>query len=206
MNYVFCIVLYFHFLHHVFCLIQDTVMALQALSQFVSVVNFGEGASSLTLTVTGSGSFVPKTFQINSNINLLVLQQQQVKTEDTYITRIICNIMMYKYIYIDICNICLLSIYVSSVDDPQAYNSLQIVQFYTKTVQSDFFIWRLLWNSKKKYCNALLDTLLLGKKDCTKAPYVSTQPLQGSVYMVLPYVLCLTLILLRFCLSISLSF
>ncbi|XP_075720274.1 CD109 antigen-like [Rhinoderma darwinii] len=58
---------------------QDTVMALQALSQFVSAVNFGEGATSLTLTVTGSGSFVPKTFQINSNNNLLVLQKQQIE-------------------------------------------------------------------------------------------------------------------------------
>lgn len=63
---------------------QDTVMALQALSQFVSVVNFGEGASSLTLTVTGSGSFVPKTFQINSNINLLVLQQQQIEVPQPF--------------------------------------------------------------------------------------------------------------------------
>ncbi|KAM3932711.1 CD109 antigen-like [Leptodactylus fuscus] len=58
---------------------QDTVMALQALSNFVSVANFGEGATSLALTVTGSGSFVPKTFLINSNNNLLVLQRQQIE-------------------------------------------------------------------------------------------------------------------------------
>ncbi|XP_066460663.1 CD109 antigen-like [Eleutherodactylus coqui] len=57
---------------------QDTVMALHALSQFVSVVNLGESTTSLTLTMTGSGSFVPKTFQINSN-NLLVLQKQQIE-------------------------------------------------------------------------------------------------------------------------------
>ncbi|XP_056419557.1 uncharacterized protein LOC130361023 [Hyla sarda] len=58
---------------------QDTVMALQALSKFVSVVNFVEGAASLTLTVTGSGSFVPRTFQINSSSNLLELQRQQIE-------------------------------------------------------------------------------------------------------------------------------
>ncbi|KAG8582006.1 hypothetical protein GDO81_007888 [Engystomops pustulosus] len=56
---------------------QDTVMALQALSKFVSIVNFDEGATSLTLTVTGSGSFVPKSFVIDST-NLLVLQRQQI--------------------------------------------------------------------------------------------------------------------------------
>ncbi|XP_040284586.1 CD109 antigen-like [Bufo bufo] len=58
---------------------QDTVMALQALSLFVPVVNFKEGATSLTLRVTGSGSFVPKTFQIDSSNNLLVLQRQQIE-------------------------------------------------------------------------------------------------------------------------------
>ncbi|XP_069830274.1 CD109 antigen-like [Dendropsophus ebraccatus] len=57
---------------------QDTVMALQALSKFVSAVNF-TGATSLTLTLTGSGSFVPKTFQISSNGNLIELQRQQIE-------------------------------------------------------------------------------------------------------------------------------
>ncbi|XP_073425427.1 CD109 antigen-like [Dendrobates tinctorius] len=53
---------------------QDTVMALQALSQYGSGA---EGATSLTLTVTGTGSFVTKTFQLNSN-NYLELQRQQI--------------------------------------------------------------------------------------------------------------------------------
>ncbi|XP_075058733.1 CD109 antigen-like isoform X2 [Mixophyes fleayi] len=52
---------------------QDTVMALQALSQFVSVVPSSE--TSLTVTVTGP--FVPKVFHINTN--LLVLQSQQIE-------------------------------------------------------------------------------------------------------------------------------
>ncbi|XP_063772889.1 CD109 antigen-like [Pseudophryne corroboree] len=52
---------------------QDTVMALQALSQFMSVVPSSE--TSLTVTVTGP--FVPRTFGINSN--LLVLQSQQIE-------------------------------------------------------------------------------------------------------------------------------
>ncbi|XP_077146005.1 CD109 antigen-like [Ranitomeya variabilis] len=53
---------------------QDTVMALQALSKYQSGA---EGTTSLTLTVTGSGSFVTKTFQLNSN-NYLELQRQQI--------------------------------------------------------------------------------------------------------------------------------
>ncbi|XP_073531669.1 CD109 antigen-like [Phyllobates terribilis] len=53
---------------------QDTVMALQALSQYKSGA---EGTTSITLTVTGSGSFVTKTFQLNSN-NYLELQRQQI--------------------------------------------------------------------------------------------------------------------------------
>ncbi|KAM8953044.1 CD109 antigen-like [Pelodytes ibericus] len=54
---------------------QDTVMALQALALFMTVAPSGD--TSLTLTVTGPGSFVPKTFQVN-NDNLLVLQSQQI--------------------------------------------------------------------------------------------------------------------------------
>ncbi|XP_053314791.1 CD109 antigen-like [Spea bombifrons] len=54
---------------------QDTVMALQALAQFMSVASTGE--TSLTVTVTGPGSFVPKIFPIDS-ANLLVLQSQQI--------------------------------------------------------------------------------------------------------------------------------
>ncbi|KAM4042810.1 CD109 antigen-like [Anomaloglossus baeobatrachus] len=56
---------------------QDTVMALQALSQYQPAVGVAEGATSITLTVTGSGSFVTKTFQLNSN-NYLELQRQQI--------------------------------------------------------------------------------------------------------------------------------
>ncbi|XP_068137594.1 LOW QUALITY PROTEIN: CD109 antigen-like [Hyperolius riggenbachi] len=55
---------------------QDTVMALQALSEFVTVLSSG-GGNSLTLTVTGPSSFVPKIFQINSN--LLQLQRMQIE-------------------------------------------------------------------------------------------------------------------------------
>lgn len=53
---------------------QDTVMALQALSQFAAAVRSGE--TSLAVTVTGPGSFVTKTFQVNSN--LLALQSKQI--------------------------------------------------------------------------------------------------------------------------------
>ncbi|XP_075454127.1 CD109 antigen-like isoform X2 [Ascaphus truei] len=55
---------------------QDTIMALQALSQFAAVASTADTA--LTVKVTGPGSFVPKTFQINPE-NLLVLQSQQIK-------------------------------------------------------------------------------------------------------------------------------
>ncbi|KAM8953041.1 LOW QUALITY PROTEIN: CD109 antigen-like [Pelodytes ibericus] len=54
---------------------QDTIMALQALSQFMVVAP--SGATSLNLEVSDPGSFVPKTFQIN-NENLLILQSQQI--------------------------------------------------------------------------------------------------------------------------------
>ncbi|CAH2248908.1 CD109 antigen [Pelobates cultripes] len=54
---------------------QDTIMALQALAQFLSVLPTGE--TSLNITVTGYRSFVPITFQIN-NDNLLALQSQQI--------------------------------------------------------------------------------------------------------------------------------
>nr|DBA26422.1 TPA: hypothetical protein GDO54_010687 [Pyxicephalus adspersus] len=53
---------------------QDTVMALQALSQFAAALPRGE--TSLVVNVTGPGSFVPKTFQVNSN---LVLQRKQIE-------------------------------------------------------------------------------------------------------------------------------
>ncbi|XP_040205893.1 CD109 antigen-like [Rana temporaria] len=51
---------------------QDTVIALQALSQFA----LPPGETSLAVTVTGPGSFVTKTFQVNSN--LLALQSKQI--------------------------------------------------------------------------------------------------------------------------------
>ncbi|XP_053316327.1 CD109 antigen-like [Spea bombifrons] len=54
---------------------QDTIVALQALSQFMVAVQTME--TSLTITITGPGSFVPKTFQINSG-NILLLQSQQI--------------------------------------------------------------------------------------------------------------------------------
>ncbi|KAM8953042.1 CD109 antigen-like [Pelodytes ibericus] len=54
---------------------QDTIMALQALAQFM-VVAPSEGKS-LNIKVTGPSLFVPKTFAINSE-NLLVLQSQQI--------------------------------------------------------------------------------------------------------------------------------
>ncbi|XP_077343507.1 CD109 antigen-like [Lithobates pipiens] len=54
---------------------QDTVMALQALSQFAAALRSGE--TSLAVTVTGPGSFVTKNFQVNSN--LLALQSKQIE-------------------------------------------------------------------------------------------------------------------------------
>ncbi|XP_018427503.1 PREDICTED: CD109 antigen-like, partial [Nanorana parkeri] len=54
---------------------QDTVMALQALSQFAAALPSGQ--TSLVVTVTGTGSFVTKTFQVNTN--LLELQRKQVE-------------------------------------------------------------------------------------------------------------------------------
>uniref|UniRef100_A0A8C5MP20 Alpha-2-macroglobulin domain-containing protein n=1 Tax=Leptobrachium leishanense TaxID=445787 RepID=A0A8C5MP20_9ANUR len=54
---------------------QDTIMALQALSQFL-IVNPSDDTS-LTLTVTGPGSPVSISFKINSE-NLLLLQSQQI--------------------------------------------------------------------------------------------------------------------------------
>ncbi|KAM8953043.1 CD109 antigen-like [Pelodytes ibericus] len=53
----------------------DTIMALQALAQFITVAPGGE--TSLTMTVTGPDPFVPKSFHINSG-NLLVLQSQLI--------------------------------------------------------------------------------------------------------------------------------
>ncbi|XP_063775379.1 CD109 antigen-like [Pseudophryne corroboree] len=56
---------------------QDTIMALQALSQFL--VASPSSDTSLTVSVIGSDlyNYVPKTFQINSD-NLLLLQSQQI--------------------------------------------------------------------------------------------------------------------------------
>ncbi|KAM4694312.1 CD109 antigen-like [Discoglossus pictus] len=54
---------------------QDTIMALQALSQFA--VGTSSGDTDLTVSITGPGSFVPKTFQITTE-NLLVLQNHQI--------------------------------------------------------------------------------------------------------------------------------
>lgn len=58
----------------IYCL-QDTIIALQALSKFLLLAPTYE--TSLTLTVTGPD--VPKVFHIN-NESLLVLQRQQVNT------------------------------------------------------------------------------------------------------------------------------
>ncbi|XP_053566416.1 CD109 antigen-like [Bombina bombina] len=55
---------------------QDTIIALQALAQFSVVVANGNPA--LTVTVTGQGSYIPKTFQI-TNENLLVQQSHQIQ-------------------------------------------------------------------------------------------------------------------------------
>ncbi|XP_075122981.1 CD109 antigen-like [Leptodactylus fuscus] len=55
---------------------QDTIIALQALSKFLLLAPSYE--TSLTVTVTGSNSYAPKTFHIN-NENLLVLQSQQIQ-------------------------------------------------------------------------------------------------------------------------------
>ncbi|XP_063297808.1 CD109 antigen-like [Pelobates fuscus] len=54
---------------------QDTIMALQALAQFVALAPNGD--TSLTVKITGTGAFVPKTFKITSE-NLLVLQSDQI--------------------------------------------------------------------------------------------------------------------------------
>ncbi|XP_063297811.1 CD109 antigen-like [Pelobates fuscus] len=60
---------------------QDTIMGLQALAQFLSIIPGSD--TSLNITVTGSGSFVPTTFQIN-NDNLLVLQTQQISVSQPF--------------------------------------------------------------------------------------------------------------------------
>ncbi|XP_030054905.1 CD109 antigen [Microcaecilia unicolor] len=54
---------------------QDTIMALQALSQFAAVYSVGNAG--LNVSVTGPGSTLQKIFQINSQ-NLLVLQKHQL--------------------------------------------------------------------------------------------------------------------------------
>ncbi|KAM5164614.1 CD109 antigen-like [Mantella aurantiaca] len=54
---------------------QDTIMALQALSQFVAALPSDK--TSLDVTITGPGSFVTKTFKVNSN--LLELQSKQIE-------------------------------------------------------------------------------------------------------------------------------
>ncbi|XP_075057007.1 CD109 antigen-like [Mixophyes fleayi] len=55
---------------------QDTIMALQALSQFLLAASSSD--SSLTVSITGSGLHIPKIFQINSE-NILLLQSQQIE-------------------------------------------------------------------------------------------------------------------------------
>uniref|UniRef100_A0A803KGF1 CD109 molecule n=1 Tax=Xenopus tropicalis TaxID=8364 RepID=A0A803KGF1_XENTR len=55
---------------------QDTVMALLALTKFMTLVPTSNNTS-LTVSVTDSGSIVPNTFNI-TNENLLVLQSQQI--------------------------------------------------------------------------------------------------------------------------------
>ncbi|XP_069462358.1 CD109 antigen-like [Ambystoma mexicanum] len=54
---------------------QDTIMALQALSQFAAV--YSSNSASMAITVTGPGDFVPKSFQISS-VNRLVQQRAQI--------------------------------------------------------------------------------------------------------------------------------
>ncbi|XP_069091776.1 CD109 antigen-like [Pleurodeles waltl] len=54
---------------------QDTIMALQALSEFAAL--YGSSNASLKVSVTGPGNFVPKLFQINS-VNRLVLQKAEI--------------------------------------------------------------------------------------------------------------------------------
>ncbi|XP_031758762.1 CD109 antigen [Xenopus tropicalis] len=55
---------------------QDTIMALQALTKFMTLVPTSNNTS-LTVSVTDSGSIVPNTFNI-TNENLLVVQSQQI--------------------------------------------------------------------------------------------------------------------------------
>ncbi|XP_018096068.1 CD109 antigen isoform X1 [Xenopus laevis] len=59
---------------------QDTIMALQALAQFMAVIPLNK-ETSLAVSVTGSGSFAPKSFQI-TNENLLDVQIQQIDITD----------------------------------------------------------------------------------------------------------------------------
>nr|XP_033794268.1 CD109 antigen-like [Geotrypetes seraphini] len=54
---------------------QDTIMALQALSQFATLYSVSN--DSMTISVTGPGSSLQKIFQINAQ-NLLVLQKHQL--------------------------------------------------------------------------------------------------------------------------------
>ncbi|XP_053566414.1 CD109 antigen-like [Bombina bombina] len=64
---------------------QDTIIALQALAQFSVLV--ANGNTALTVTVTGQGSFIPKSFKI-TNENLLVQQSHQIQVSQPLSIRV----------------------------------------------------------------------------------------------------------------------
>ncbi|XP_029452719.1 CD109 antigen-like [Rhinatrema bivittatum] len=79
---------------------QDTIMALQAMSQFAS--RYSVGNTGLTISVTGPGSTLQTTFQINSQ-NLLVLQSHQLNVFQSFAITVTAQGNGFAIVQVSVC-------------------------------------------------------------------------------------------------------